>query len=76
MERYEELILEIMRREKRIPENGEALIHDAAYRTLQKIKLILETDQLDDRECFERMERIVRLYEELGSECGNRHDFG
>ena len=46
------------------------------YRTLQKIKAILNDDTLEDDSCFERIERIVRAFEEAGSNGGTRHDFG
>ena len=46
------------------------------YKALQKIKAILEDDSLEDSECFHRIEEIVCVFEELGSGCGNRHDFG
>ena len=42
------------------------------YRALRKIKAILE----DDSECFYRIEEIVCVFEDLGSDCGSRHDFG
>ena len=56
--------------------NPEDFVHDTAYQALIQIKLILEDDQLDDPECFWRIEQIVRVFEELGSNAGNRHDFG
>lgn len=46
------------------------------YKALQKIKAILEDDSLEDSECFYRIEEIVCVFEDLGSGCGNRHDFG
>lgn len=46
------------------------------YQALQKIKDILENDSLEDSECFYRTPEIVCVFEELGSDCGNRHDFG
>lgn len=46
------------------------------YQALQKIKDILENDSLKDSECFYRTPEIVCVFEELGSGCGNRHDFG
>jgi len=42
----------------------------------ERIKAVLEDDSLDDKDCFERIERIVCLFEEIGSDCGARHDFG
>ena len=46
------------------------------YKALQKIKAILEDDSLEDSDCFYRIEEIVCVFEDLGSDCGNRHDFG
>ena len=52
------------------------LLNSACYVALSKIKQIIENDDLDDDECFERIEKIVCVFEELGSDGGNRHDFG
>ena len=46
------------------------------HKALQKIKAILEDDSLEDSECFYRIEEIVCVFEDLGSDCGSRHDFG
>lgn len=46
------------------------------YRALCRIKTILEDDSLHDSECFQQIEEIVCTFEELGSICGGRHDFG
>ncbi|MEE1055782.1 MAG: hypothetical protein UH239_00850 [Acutalibacteraceae bacterium] len=47
-----------------------------SYKALQKIKTIIEDDSLEDKECFMKIEEIVCLFEALGSDGGNRHDFG
>ena len=46
------------------------------YRTLKKIKAVIEDPTLDDPECFERIEKIMEIFEELGSKIPTRHDFG
>ena len=46
------------------------------YQALNEIKNIIEDDELEDPDCFEKIEKIVRLFESLGSNGGNRHDFG
>lgn len=46
------------------------------YRALQRIKEILEDPALEDEECFAKIEAIVNVFEEMGSGCGSRHDFG
>lgn len=54
----------------------EKLFEKECYFVLERIKAVLEDDSLDDKDCFERIERIVCLFEEIGSDCGARHDFG
>ena len=46
------------------------------YQALRKIQDILKDDSLSDKECFAKIEEIVCVFEELGSDCGERHDFG
>lgn len=46
------------------------------YRALAKIREVLRDDTLEDEECFMRIERIITIYEEMGSGGGTRHDFG
>ncbi len=50
-------------------------IEKKCYQALQKIKVILDDDSLDDPECFMRIEEIVCALEELGCPT-SRHDFG
>ena len=52
------------------------LVSDASSRALLKIRDILADDTLDDPACFQRIEAIVSLLEDLGTRCGGRHDFG
>ena len=57
-------------------ESCEKIVEQESYKALQKIKAVLEDDSLDDPECFMKIERIIRIFEEIGSDGGNRHDFG
>ena len=34
-----------------------------------------QDDALSDPECFQKIEAIVQVFEDLGSGCGSRHDF-
>lgn len=49
------------------------VIEIESFKALQKIKTIIENDNLSDFECIER---IVCIFEDIGSGGGNRHDFG
>ena len=45
------------------------------FYALKRIKAILEDDSLDDENCFWRIEEIVRIFENIGTDAGSRHDF-
>ncbi len=53
-----------------------ALLQSNCYRALQEIKAIVQDESLEDPECFMKIEEIICVLEELGSDGGNRHDFG
>ncbi len=52
------------------------LTADAGSRALWKIREILADDSLDDPACFQKIEAIVSVLEDLGISSGGRHDFG
>ncbi|WP_207670651.1 MULTISPECIES: hypothetical protein [unclassified Clostridium] len=43
---------------------------------LREIRSVLDDPALDDETCFQRIEKIVAIFEKLGSDGGMRHDFG
>ena len=54
----------------------EEMIEMKCYQALQEIKRILEDDELNDEECFDRIEKIISVFERLGGVIHDRHDFG
>ena len=58
-----------------IQEFYRCLVSDASSRALRQIRDILADGTLSDENCFQRIEAIVRLLEDLGIDCGARHDF-
>lgn len=52
------------------------IVEGTCYKALQRIKTIIEDDRLTDKECFMKIEKVVCIFEEIGSNGGNRHDFG
>ena len=52
------------------------VVEGECFQAINKIKAILDDETLDDPECFHRIEKIVCVLEEIGSNGGNRHDFG
>ena len=51
------------------------IVEMKSYETLNKIKEILEDPILDDADCFQRIDDIVRAFYSFGGIEG-RHDFG
>lgn len=83
MELYQEILCHVLANEKvqvSFPElvntDVTKIVELECYKALGKIKAVLEDDALADSECFQQIEEIVCTFEELGSGCGNRHDFG
>ena len=50
------------------------MIEMKCYHAIEEIKKILEEDTLNDAECFERIEKIIVIFEALGSGIHGRHD--
>lgn len=83
MELYQEILRHVFANES-VQVSFPGLIHTDAtkivelecYKALCKIKAILENDALADSECFQQIEEIVCAFENLGTSCGSRHDFG
>ena len=81
MELYKEILAQILRKgEVKIsfPDfegNISEAVESASYKALSEIKEIISDKSLDDKECFWKIEKIVRALEESGISCGGRHDF-
>ena len=75
MELYEEILLKWLQEGNGSIEPCK-FVEVTSYQALAKIKTVLEDDSLDDPECFQRIEQIIGILEELGSGAGIRHDFG
>lgn len=79
---YDEILSVLIDRERNfivlpsLDQTGDEAVEFVCYQALAQIKAILEDGDLDDPECFRRIEAIVHVFEEIGSGCGNRHDFG
>lgn len=51
------------------------LLELKCYQAIEHIKKVIEDEKLSDRDCFARIEEIVCILEELGTDGGTRHDF-
>ena len=80
MDLWQEMLCEMAAgggEEVRFPQlsDVEGLLEKRCYQALSEIKMILDDDSLSDRACFFKIEAIVRVFEEMGSDGGSRHDF-
>ncbi len=83
MELFQQILCQVFSQEKIqivFPElatdHVQQLVEAECYKALRRIREILDDDSLEDRECFEKIEEIVRVFESIGSDGGSRHDFG
>jgi len=78
MDLYTEILAKLLSQEEAhvtfpgLQLNAKEIVEMQCYRTLQKVQAIIQDDNLSDFMCIEE---IVRLFEKLGSNGGNRHDF-
>ncbi len=81
MDLYKEIIVRVLEKENvnvtfpNLKMSMEEIVEVECYKALQKIKAIIEDDSLEDNECFMKIEEIVCLFEDLGSDGGIRHDY-
>ncbi len=81
MELYKEILISALKDEDIVVSfpnlniNAKEIIELTCYKALQEIKNILSDTSLDDKECFYKIEDIVYLFEDIGSNGGSRHDF-
>lgn len=82
MELYRDMLCKILESEEYeilLPKwnmNAEQMMEMKYYQALQEIKRILEDEEQEDVECFEHIEKIIAVFEKLGSGVHGRHDFG
>lgn len=81
MDIYKEIIAQILRKgvmEITFPQiTGDLaeLAESECCKVLREIRDVIADNSLDDKECFLKIEKIVRIFEESGVDCGGRHDF-
>lgn len=70
-----EALLETVYDERRLSDAEiKTLLNERSVRALAEIRRILDEDTPDET-CFEKIERVVKVYEAIGADGGARHDF-
>ena len=55
--------------------NFEQIVEKQCYKILSEIKNIIQDEKVEDNDCFDKIEKIVCLFESYGIDFGTRHDF-
>ncbi len=82
MDFYREIIINVLKDENvkvSFPDlklDAKKIVELECYKALKEIRNILDDDSLDDATCFQKIEEIVCVFEEMGFNGGSRHDFG
>ena len=80
MELYKEILINVLERQKaevifsELDINVKEIVELKCYKALREIKAVLEDNTLQDDECFERIERIVCIFEQNFDGVNYRHD--
>ena len=70
-----ELLLEMVYDERRLSDAEiKTLLNERSVRALAEILRVLD-ENTPDEVCFEKIERVVKVYEAIGADGGARHDF-
>ena len=70
-----EALLETVYDERRLSDAEiKTLLKERSVRALAEIRRILDEDTPDET-CFEKIERVIKVYEAIGADGGARHDF-
>ena len=70
-----EALLETVYDERRLSDAEiQTLLKERSVRALAEIHRILDEDTPDET-CFEKIERVIKVYEAIGADGGARHDF-
>lgn len=80
MQLYKDIIIDLLKNDSVEVNNKydtqlNSIVEMKCYNTLKQIQMILKDDNLSDKECFQKIEAIVSVFEKIGSDCGCRHDF-
>ena len=55
--------------------DADKIIEIESFKALCRIRGILMCEEFTDTECLDYIEAIVRVFKEMGCDCGNRHDW-
>lgn len=80
MDLYKEIMIRVLEKHTAYVEfptlkiNAEKMVEQECYQALLKIKEIIQDENLNDAECYFKIEEIIKTLEFIGSNGGARHD--
>ena len=80
MDLYKQILIRVLEKQKAevyfpdLKSSATDIVESTCYKALSEIKAVLEDSTLEDDECFERIERIVCIFEENCGSLSYRHD--
>ena len=81
MKMYEQILVNALENETvqvvfpNVKLNPTEIVQLNCYQAIEKIRDVLQNEDLEDVDCFMRIEEIVNTLEDLGVDVDGRHDF-
>ena len=75
MELWKDMLIGAIQNQSHSLSEPTKLLELECYIALSRIKSVLEDNPLTDVYCFEKIEEIISVYEEMGVKIYSRHDF-
>ena len=81
MKMYEQILVKALENETvqvvfpNVKLNPTEIVQLNCYQAIEKIRDVLQNEDLEDVDCFMRIEEIVNTLEYLGVDVDGRHDF-
>ncbi len=81
MKMYEQILVKALENETvqvvfpNVKLNPTEIVQLNCYQAIEKIRDVLQNEDLEDVDCFMRIEEIVNTLEDLGVDVDGRHDF-
>ena len=81
MKMYEQILVKALENETvqvvfpNVKLNPTEIVQLNCYQAIEKIRDVLQNEDLEDVDCFMRIEEIMNTLEDLGVDVDGRHDF-
>lgn len=75
---YQEVLIKALEKGKITVEFGKdinvrEIINIQCYKILDQIREVIKDEKISDKDCFEKIEEIIRIFEKEELDCGLKH---